>query len=198
MALIELDVTAEKEPLPRDIRELLREARRRIEWFQRDCRTPGFVASNYEMVYAVLRTIAEQDLAPGNSFCEWGSGFGVVACLAAQLGFEACGIEVEAELIDQACRLADDFELPVTYLHGSFLSRKDARALADRADFAWLATEDSDAPELELEPADFDLVFVYPWPDEEKVVEQLFARQAAPGAVLLSYHGDKVRLRRKK
>jgi hypothetical protein len=198
MALIELAVSAEKAPLPGDVRAFLREARRRIELYQRECRTPGFVASDFEAVYAVLRAVAEEDLAPGTSFCEWGSGFGVVACLAAMLGFDACGIEIEAELIDQARRLADAFELPVSYLHGSFLSRKDTRALADRTDFAWLATEDGDAPELELEPADFDLVFVYPWPDEEKVVEQLFARRAAAGAVLLSYHGDRIRLRRKK
>ena len=33
------------------------------------------------------------------------------------------------------------------------------------------------------------MVFAYPWPDEEWVIERLFRRYAAVGAVLVTYHG---------
>jgi len=198
--LVDLVVPADATPLPGEVQAFLREARRRIERFQRDCRAPGFIASDFPTVYAVLRALAARGIAPGNLFCEWGSGFGVVACLAAMLEFDACGIEIEPELVDHAQRLADDFDLPVTFLHGSFLTPEDEIALEDREDFAWLATEGVRAPpELEIGPADFDMVFVYPWPDEERLIERLFGRHAAAGAVLLSYHGgDTLRLRRKR
>jgi len=200
MPLIDLDLPADATPLPREVRAFLREARRRIERFQRECRVPGFVASDFPMIYAALRALVEGGFASGNLFCEWGSGFGVVACLAAMLQFDACGIEIEPELVDHAQRLADDFDLPVRFLHGSFLSARDENALEESDEFAWLTTEGQGAPpELELGTADFDVIFVYPWPDEEQLIENLFQRHAAAGALLMTYHGgDALRLRRKK
>ena len=51
---------------------------------------------------------------------------------------------------------------------------------------------------LEQAPDEFDLVFVYPWPDEEGLVAGLFERHARPGALLLTAHGcGDLRLRRK-
>jgi len=71
--------------------------------------------------YHCLRDLAEANVTTGALFCEWGSGYGVVACLAAMLDFDACGIEIEAELVEAARLLADDFEVPVQFLRGSFL-----------------------------------------------------------------------------
>ena len=49
-----------------------------------------------------------------------------------------------------------------------------------------------------LDPDEVDAVYVYPWPDEERAVSDIFERYAAPGAVLLTYHGgEEFRLRRK-
>jgi hypothetical protein len=49
-----------------------------------------------------------------------------------------------------------------------------------------------------LAPDDFDIIFAYPWPDEAQVVDDLFDRYAAAGAVLLTYEGGAdFRLRRK-
>ena len=51
---------------------------------------------------------------------------------------------------------------------------------------------------LGLEVRDFDLIFAYPWPNDEELTASLFERFAAPGALLLTYdETDAVRLRRK-
>src|SRR5947208_2272141 len=97
MPLVDVHLPEVREPLPADVRAFLREADRRIQRFRRDGRVPAFVPSDYVRVYGTLRALAEADLAPGRLFCEWGSGFGVAACLAALLDFDACGIEIEAD-----------------------------------------------------------------------------------------------------
>src|SRR5258708_4692737 len=106
--------------LPADVRAFLDEADRRIEQFQMENHIAGFVPSDFALAYDLLRTVSN-DLAPGNLFCEWGSGFGVVTCLAAMLDFDAHGIEIESELVDSARQLAADFDLPVEFAQGSFI-----------------------------------------------------------------------------
>jgi hypothetical protein len=185
-------------PLPREVRALVRDAQRRIDRYQRDRHTPGFVGCDFDRAYAVLHAVAARDIAPGGLFCEWGSGFGVVTCLAATLDFDAHGIEIDAELVDEARALAADFEVPAEFVRGSFIPPGGEKYLRD--EHAWLSTE-TGGPEEEwgLAPADFDVVFAYPWPDEEDLVARLFDHYAAAGAVLITYHGgDDFRLRRKR
>src|SRR5947207_2983291 len=99
MALVSFDLPVSATALPREVRAFLGEAGRRVERFQRTGHFAAFVPSDFVRAYQVLRSLAEVDLAPAGLFCEWGSGFGVVACLAAMLDFDACGIEIEAELV---------------------------------------------------------------------------------------------------
>src|SRR2546423_1671474 len=73
--------------------------------------------------FGALQALAESALAPGGRFCEWGSGFGVVTCLAAMIGFDACGIEIEPDLVAAARRLAADFDLSAEFVCGSFVPR---------------------------------------------------------------------------
>ncbi len=199
MALVELDLAIDGPPPPPDVSAFLREAERRIERFQRDCRVPAFVPSDYTGAYRVLRALADSGAAPGSLFCEWGSGFGVVACLAALLDFDAHGIEIEADLVEAARRLADDFDLPVDLVCGSFIPAGSEVRVADGTGYAWLTTSPGRAEEESgLGPADFDVIFAFPWPDEEEVISDLFDRHAAPGSVLVTYHEVQAfRVRRK-
>jgi hypothetical protein len=199
MPLLDLDVISARTALPADVRALLREAATRIRRFQRERRVPGFVPSDHESVYHALRALTSGDLISGDQFCEWGSGFGVVTCLAAMLGLDARGIEIEAQLTDAAQELADDFGLDAEFVQGSFIPCEGGAEVAAAGNFAWLTTGESSAyQQLGLGPDEFDLVFAYPWPDEETVTENWFEHSAAEGATLLTYHGvETLRFRRK-
>src|SRR6266571_5425895 len=141
MPLADLDLLISRTALPCDVRSFLREAERRIDRFQLTCQIPAFVPSEFEFAYNVLQALASAAPTFGRLFCEWGSGFGVVSCLAAMLEFDACGIEIEESLVDAARRLADDFGLPVEFTRGSFIPQG-GEALADTSgDFAWLTTD---------------------------------------------------------
>ena len=200
MPLVDLDLQIAGDPLPTEIDSFLREANRRIDEFQQSSRVPGFVASEFASVYRVLAALSEIDLAPGKLFCEWGSGFGVVACLAAFLDFDACGIEIDADLVQGARELARDFDLPVEFACGSFLPRNAEQTVQKAGEFSWLTTEGNCGyQELGLSPDDFGVIFAYPWPDEESLTANLFDFYAAGGAVLATFHGgDDVRVRQKR
>ncbi len=96
MPLVDIELSIDGSDLPCDVRAFLREAYLRVGRFVTNSpiRVTGFAPSSFETVYQSLRAIAEPQLAPGNSFCEWGSGFGVAASLAAMLKFRAYGIEM--------------------------------------------------------------------------------------------------------
>ncbi|MBI3409929.1 MAG: class I SAM-dependent methyltransferase [Planctomycetes bacterium] len=195
--LVDLTLPPDGDSLPHDVRSFLREADRRIARYCRGRRIGGFMPSDFERVYGVLRTFTAGNVASGNQFCEWGSGFGVVTCLAAMLDFDACGFEIERELVDAAQELAADFDVPVEFICGSFIpSGSEACIDADDA-FTWLHTHEGSSVE-EFGPADFDVVFAYPWPDEEQLTAALFDCHASAGAVLMTYHGgEDLRLRQK-
>src|SRR5262249_27656087 len=109
MPLRELDVTVPILELPAEAARFILEAEDRIDRFQWECRVPAFVPCDYAAAFGVLRAISQSALARGRRFCEWGSGFGVVVGLAAMLDFDACGIEIERSLVEEARKLADDF-----------------------------------------------------------------------------------------
>jgi hypothetical protein len=199
MPLKDLDLDIDSAPLPRGVSALLREAERRIEIFQRHSPVPGFVPSDFGTAFRVLRSLASAFPAPGTLFCEWGSGFGVVACLAAMLDYAAYGIEIETDLVRAARRLADDFELPVEFIQGSFIPAAAHPRMSCKSRFAWLNTTECDGEgEPGLAMDDFSVIFAYPWPDEEEFTAKLFHDYADVGAVLVTHHeGEKFRVRRK-
>src|SRR5262249_40246002 len=165
LTLTELHLPADTARPPPDVRAFLREAERRIARFQRRCRVPAFVPCDFTLAYGSLRALAAgRAFVPDTLFCEWGSGFGVVACLAAMLDFDACGIEIEGELVDAARRLADDFGLPVEFAQGSYIPQGSDLLPEGGDGFAWLNTDQGNAAEgLGLAPADFGVIFAYPW-----------------------------------
>ena len=205
MPLIDIDLAVRPIDLPDDVAEFLREADQRGSEFISTMPAifRGFVPSDYVSVYHALRAVADAAVACGNSFCEWGSGLGVVASLAALIGFDAYGIEIDRDLYHASRELAEDFGIPVEFVNGSFISRG-ADDLIDRA-FAdcdgGLSLDphaDQAYEELGLEIRDFDMVFAFPWPNDEELTAKLFERFAARGALLLTYcESNSLRLRRK-
>jgi hypothetical protein len=188
MPLVEIGVLPDASPMPLKVAAFLEEAERRIEAFQRDAEVPGFVASDYVGAYRLLSALVRDHLTSGRLFCEWGSGFGVVAALASIVGFEACGIEIEPILVAQARRLAEDFALPVHFLEGSYLPPGSTKN-APRVDYSWLDTREylqSDG--AMLDPGDFDVIFAYPWPDELAIAERVFERRGRKGALLATFN----------
>jgi hypothetical protein len=203
MPLVDVKLRCRQQRPPRDVADFLREANQRIEEFvaERRVRISGFVPSDFADVYAALEAVAEHGLATGDVFCEWGSGFGVVAMLAALLEFNATGIEVEQSLVDGARLLAEDFDLPVDFVCGSFVPRGGESIVEEfyGSDEAWLSSHADNAyAELGLSPLEFDVVYAFPWPGEEDVIAQLFDEFAAVGSLLLTFGQiEGVRARRK-
>lgn len=161
---------------------------------------PSFVASDFSMVDRALAAVIESALAPGRAFCEWGSGFSVVAGLAAMQGLDAHAIEINRDLVAQAQHLIDDHQLEVLIAQGSLVPEGGDAIVDDMAQQAWLLTGEHPAyDELGLDLDDFDLVFAYPWPGEESLIDALFDAFAAEGALLLTYHGmNEIKLQRKR
>jgi SAM-dependent methyltransferase len=188
--LLSFEVEPSREPLPPAVAAYLAAAQTRIDRYfaAPEHRTGiGFVPSDHEAVFRTLAALtrAQPDL---RRFLEWGSGFGVVTGLAALLGLEACGIEIDARLVAESRALLAAHGLRASIAHGSFvpaglpvrerLVDDETRTVLDAAD---------GYGELERDLDDFDLVFAYPWPTEEELYGDLFRRRADHGAVLLTW-----------
>jgi hypothetical protein len=201
MSLVEVEFDIKPGPIPDDVAWLIADGQRYVDQFSdaNAATVPAFVPSDFELVYHGLAAIESRRLAPGRRFLEWGSGIGVITCLAARLGFDAVGIEIERELVGIANRLAEEHGIAAEFAHGSFLPHGAEPRLEMPDDVAWLSTSGPNGyEELDLEPDEFDIVFAYPWPGEEQVIFDVFSDCAAVGALLLTYHGhDGLRLQRK-
>jgi hypothetical protein len=201
MPLVEVELSLSADDVPENAARLIAHARRYVAALEDESKSsiPAFVPSDFELVYRALAAIKAGRLAAGRRFIEWGSGVGVVTCLAALVGFDAVGIEIEATLVEMAEELAGSHGIASQFARGNFVPPGAEPSIDWSADVAWLSTGGPDGyAELELEPDDFDLVFAYPWPGEEQVIFNLFADAAATGALLLTYHGlDGIRLQRK-
>ncbi len=165
-------------------------------WWERNAargaagRIPGFVPTDYRQGGAILSWLAESGLGQGAKFCEWGSGLGVMTILADWLGWDAVGIEIEADLVEAAQQLARDVGSQAQFVKGSFLPRACPHWVDESDHISWLYLEsDGVYDRLGLEIDDFQLVFVYPWPGEGRLMLELFERHGRAGSYLLSYHG---------
>lgn len=189
-------------PVPPDAEALILDCEERYAAFQ-DRKVEeaviAFVQSDLRTAHRALWWVRDRDLLPGRTMLEWGSGVGAVALLAARLGFDATGIEVDASLVDDAREIAARHDLPATFACGSFLPEEADMAPQDMEEFAWLDTSAPSAyDEVGLDIDDCDLVFAYPWPGEEGVLFELFDAYAGRGACLLTNHGlEGMRLHRK-
>lgn len=190
MVLRSFAIAADPSPLPRAVAALLADGRSRIDaYFAR----PGMVAgtasipSDHELVYRTLRTLRATE-PDARTFCEWGSGFGVVAGLAALLGHDAHGIELDPDLVTASRSLLRDHRLAATIVRGSFVPAGYAprQHLAD-LDTRTVLSAPCAYDDMDLGLDDFAVIFAYPWPTEEDLYKDVFARYADYGAVLLTF-----------
>lgn len=188
--------------LPDSVARYLEEANRRIDVLfetERNKRTPKFIPSDSELLYAALARVTEQDLPLGRVYCEWGSGLGLGTCMAALLGYEAYGIEIEPTLVEISRELAENSGIDVRILEGSYIpdgfesyGGVGGEELVRPEHFFGGGT-DHFAPTYEGMPCptdEIDVFFVYPWPTEQEFMLELFDALAAEGAIFLAYYGD--------
>ena len=206
MTLTNVALPFADEELPSDICDFIAEANQRVTKFMDARPKPlvGFYPSCFETVYRALREISTRRLTPGNAFCEWGSGFGVTASMAAMLGFESYGIEIDPELCEVSRELARQHGASVRFISGSFIPAGSDR-LIDRAytnhdgDMMLNPHSDGTYDEMGMDVSDFDLIFAYPWPKDAKLTGSLFNKFASSDALLLTYNGlESMRLQRKR
>lgn len=143
-----------------------------------------FVAADYDRVRdALLR-----QRAPGRRFLEWGAASGVITVMAALMGFDACGIELDPSLVEAARALAARHGADARFVVGSFLP----------AGYRWRGPDgDSRTGTLGDGPSgyvalgrpldEFDVVFGYPWDGEAPLMRDLVTRYGRPGALLMLY-----------
>ena len=206
MSLINVALPLSTNELPSDVQEFIAEANCRVNEFMLGRPKPlvGFFPSCFEMVYRALLEISTRRLTAGNTFCEWGSGFGVTASMASMLGFDSYGIEIDSELCEVSRDLAEQFDLQVKFVSGSFIPAGSdkiiERAYADfQGDMMLDPHSDGTYDEIGMDVCDFDLIFAYPWPKDAKLTGSIFNKFASSDALLLTYNGrESMRLQRKR
>ncbi len=198
---IRIPSSIDQTPVPELVLKQIESARQRIGAFQDRWDRPQieqFVAADYELVWQTLRWITDSVPRIGNRFLEWGCGFAVVSALAADLGYDAIGIEAESDLLAQGRKTIASWGATIELVHGNFLP-PGATGLAEDPGLPSLGHPVPEAySQIGLDLDDFAIVYSYPWPGEDDFHECVFDRYAEPGALLLQFCGpNDVRLARK-
>ena len=120
-----------------------------------------------------------------------------MAGIASLLGFEAIGIEKEEILVTRSRELIEENELALTILETSYLPPgfEETEGIGGKdlllpEDYVSGATSSLPALYDDLDPAEVDLFFCYPWPDQEQMIMDLFQAVASEDAILMMYLGD--------
>lgn len=175
-------------PVSNDSLADLTEAVRQRHLALADGKHLAYVGSELPAVDRVLARIQREGLARGPVFCEWGSGLGGVCGVAAINDFRPHGIEIQPELVAAARSLARELAYSMVFAEGTFLLPGD-ESLATRTHSHTRLVFNSHAwDELALTPEDCDVVFAYPWPNEEAFIDDVFRRHASANALLLTFH----------
>ncbi|MDF3128028.1 hypothetical protein P0Y35_02345 [Kiritimatiellaeota bacterium B1221] len=171
MSVKQLQFECTAAPLPTHVEVLLDETSEFLEEWEEDRESHRFVPADYVLVYDAL-CVLRKKMPAQPRFMEWGSGLGIVSMLATSLGWQTEGIEIEPGLVHESRHLSHLFDLPVKIHQGSFFPRDQEviEHLSERCGKA-------------------DVIYVYPWPDQEIEIFDLFDQLAKPGAHLLTYYG---------
>ncbi|MEO0510432.1 MAG: hypothetical protein AAF065_11295 [Verrucomicrobiota bacterium] len=187
--------------MPGKIQALVDAAEERFDAFHAqglNKRYPRYIGSEPDQVYAAIKWVNEEQLAVGNNFVEWGSGFGVATGMASLLGLQAIGIELREGLIAIARELADSQLLDVDFLCTSYIP--DGFITYETMGGNDIVPDDSFGHEVgsasyvdgekEIDIEEIDIFFVYPWPGEQEMMLKLFDAVAGIDAILITYYGD--------
>lgn len=200
MAYEQLDYEVEEIDLPAEVSAFIDEADRRYDDYQ-DAglhkRYPKYVPSEPAQVYSALKHVTDQGLPLGETFIEWGCGFGVATGLAALLGYEATGIELQEDLVEKARDLlaqqqVDAELIACSYIPEGFIEYE-TLGTTDLVHDSFGSNYD-DPPRyngMDIDIEEVDLFFMYPWPGEQEMALKLFDALAGEGAILVAYLGDK-------
>jgi hypothetical protein len=166
-----------------------------------DHQAPRFVPSVPEIVFAALDEVTKQNLPPNRIFCEWGSGFGTATCMAALLGYQAYGLEIEEELVWLSRAIARRLGIPVEIICTSMFPKGyDSHSGVGGVELVRpeSLSDDNDNNQsplrydgMDIDIAEIGLFFAYPWPEERELIQELFDAVAAAEAILVAYHTDK-------
>jgi hypothetical protein len=178
------------------IAALIEEGRDVWHQFDADVRQKGFhpfVPADYDRILAALRTLYR----PGMSFLEWGSAIGVITIMADLLGYDACGIELDAGLAETARELAERYGSGARFATGSFLpTGYRYRTPSGDTRLGTIGEGSSGYLELQRPLDEFDLVFGYPWSGEAPMMHDLMRAYGRSDALLLLHGHDDVELYR--
>lgn len=178
-----LPITLSQDVPPPEDRDLIEDAvllSKGIEAERGPDRIAGLVSSNGRIARAFLEAAIPHLNTDTPTFCEWGSGVGIVTCLARRLGWAARGVDIEPRLVKTASALAASHDIDVSFHEGSY---KPA-GLFDLD----TAVEDF-RTEHGLELFDFDVIYAYLWPAEAHAVTTAIAKHAHEGTIFLRYGG---------
>ena len=177
--------------IPQTISELIEDAHHRREFILNEHRSPllGYVPGDFHLIYQGLSYLKDK-YSPGDQFCEWGCGIGVVVALAERLGFEAHGIEIQDYLIEEGRSFFESKSISAELYKGSFIPEDfEASDLVDISERVTILDGANAIDEVEHSIDEFDLIYAFPWPGEEELYFNLFEERAQPGSLLLTYHG---------
>lgn len=155
-----------------------------------EVRTPTkrFVPSRLDDIAEALRAVL-----PPVSGCRrlvaLGCGLGAELLLAQALGYEAVGVEIDAELARRAAELAAEMGTSVRVVSGNFIppgfAFSPSAASIRNESFA------DEGPYVGAEAGlqTCEVWVATPWPSTESVIVELFSALAAPSAILVIYPG---------
>lgn len=159
------------------------------ERFDREVREPDFhpfVPADYAVVRAALLSLRRSLSAQAPRFLEWGSATGIITIMADMMGFDACGIELDASLVTTARAIAARHGSAARFVAGSFRPMG-YRWRGNDGDARTGTIGEGTSGYLELGRAleDFDVVFGYPWGGEEPLMQDIMRQFGRRDALLL-------------
>ncbi|MEM7417871.1 MAG: hypothetical protein AAF389_20455 [Gemmatimonadota bacterium] len=169
------------------INALCDEGRRYWSRFDSDVRWNAwhpFVAADYDVVRDVLISLRQ----PGCRFLEWGSATGIITIMADLLDFDACGIELDADLVEVGRELATKWNSGASFARGSFIPLGwEWQDSGEAGRHGTIGGGPSGYLALGRPLSDFDIVYAFPWMGEEPMMLDLMRAHGGEEALLLLY-----------